>query len=298
MILGYLVSHIHLRTLEADIMFHSLVFVFSLWIESAKSHDIDLEGSIMHTVRTRYLSQGDDLRNVYFQRTDEDTAWPKHFPSMKIHKANVVYEDARTFKTTSVTALDQWYENHQKHNPLKVKLSRKVELSRTTSTQILRGVRSTLKADLSLSFPNLGGSGSSLGAKAGVGVSVAIDARERTTTTNTTKETFTINQDITVKAQTTTHVLWVIIEKSMGITWTATLYLEGYVMSWYVEKQSRWKQQFINVCTLADPTMNDIERVNTTSCKVTVAGFTKVEGGMESHVITKDKSLRRVESST
>ncbi|XP_077548600.1 uncharacterized protein LOC144161921 [Haemaphysalis longicornis] len=272
-------------------MFLSLVLVSWLWIDSAKSYEADLEGDIMHTLYTVYKGWGDELRNVYYVRTDEDTGWPKHYPSMKVRKVKVEYKSTTRTETKSVTALDQVYQNYQHKNPLKVKLHRSVEVSRTTSTQILRGVRTTLKIDLSLSFPSLGGSGSSVAGKAGGAVSVALDMRERTTITNTIKETFTINQEVTVNPRTSTHVLWVIIEQTMAVTWRATIYLEGYVLAWVKTRNHEWQQRFVDVCALADPNLNDIERVNSTSCRVTVRGFTKVEGGFESRVTTKDQRL-------
>ncbi|XP_077548546.1 uncharacterized protein LOC144161826 [Haemaphysalis longicornis] len=272
-------------------MFLSLVLVSWLWIDSAKSYEVDLDGEIMHTLNTVYTGWGDTLKNVYYVRTDEDTGWPKHYPSMKIRHVTVEYKSSTRIETKSVTALDQVYENHQRHNPLKVKLQRSVEVSRTTSTQILRGVRTTLKIDASLSFPSLGGSGSSVGGKAGGAVSLALDMRERTTITNTTKETFTINQEITVKPRTSTHVLWVIFEQTMAVTWRATIYLEGYVLAWVLTRNMQWQQRFVSVCALADPNLNNIERVNDTSCRVTVRGFTRVEGGFESRVTTKDQRV-------
>lgn len=251
--------------------------------------DIDLDSAIILALRMKYLGQGEEIIDLDFEDRPGHPR-PRNCPPVKMHQGSIAFKDVVSLETTSVVALEQRYENHQRKKSLRVKLSRTTQRSSTVASQLLRGVRSTFKTDLSVTI-----SGEQMAAKGGTGVTLALDLRNRTSEIVTKTETFYVQQTVEVPPRKSTHVRWIIYEHRMVVSWTVTLYLEGYIMVWvYWDGRRVWTLE--NICGLGNMIRN-LEPVNTTHCKITVEGIIKSEGGMRSDVLTEDQDLQEAVTS-
>lgn len=257
-------------------------------LDSGTGQDIDIDNAIIHAMRVKYQHEQRELIDMEFGKR-RGYSRPQNYPPVQMHKATMEFRQASSLETTSVVALEQWFENHQQKKPLQVRIWRSTQRSSTVVSQVLRGVRATFKADMSVTIP-----GSQVAGKGASSVGLALDLRNRTSEMVTHTETFTVHQTVKVPPLTCTHVRWVIQEERMVVNWRATFYLQGYIITIFKWQGKRlWRLE--NVCELVDM-IKELEFVNRTHCKITVYGVMKSEGGIRSDVETSDKHLNDLPS--
>ncbi|XP_077548620.1 uncharacterized protein LOC144161937 [Haemaphysalis longicornis] len=231
-------------------------------LHSAGGQDADLDNLLLHSLRMEYAREKQQLVDYDF---GERKGYPRppNRPPVRLHRGQLTYSQTTVDVTTSVVAFEQSYENHQKRNELKVRLSRTMQRSSTVLSQVIRGVRSQLKGEVSVNIP-----GTELSTKGATGITAVIDVRNRTSQTVTHTETFKVEQTVTVPAGMATYVRWVIAERMMVVSWEAEVLLEGYIMSW-LHWEGKRVRHLQNVCEFSGK-VKGLQWVNRTHCKITV----------------------------
>lgn len=257
--------------------------------DSGKAQDIDLDDEIILTLEKLYKDSGSTLVDVDI---DGSHNGPREnlCPPVKMYDTRVVFQGGTSVEQNGATALDEWYHNGQKKESLHVQLSQETERTTTVTTQVLKGVRTTLKGHVSAQIPASEGLGVAL--KAGTGLDIVIDIRTRTTKTTSESETFKVQDTFTVKPQKSVHVLWVIVESKMMVSWTATVTLNGFVKVWFKRSNGQTDYSCEHICNFYNYGMKDLVQLNATYCGVTVSGTTKVEGGVDSKIAVTERPLK------
>ncbi|XP_077548362.1 uncharacterized protein LOC144161594 [Haemaphysalis longicornis] len=191
-------------------MFNVFVATVLVLLHSGTGQDIDLENALIHAARIKHLRDGQHIDDFEFGNRPGYRRPPKYGP-VKLHRASIEFMPASSLEITSAVALEQWYDNHQNNKPLFVKLTRSTKRSTTVVSQVLRGVRSTFKTDLSVTIP-----GSQVTGKGATSVSLAMDLRNRTSEIVVQTETFDVEQTVKVPPKKSTHVRWIIQEQRMS----------------------------------------------------------------------------------
>lgn len=257
--------------------------------DSGKAQDIDLDDEIILALFNLYKRSGITLVDVDIDGSHNGPR-DNFCPPVKMHDARVVFQGGTSVEQNGATALDEWYHNGQKTESLHVQLSQQKERTTTVTTQVLKGVRTTLKGHVSAQIPASEAAG--VGIKAGTGLDIVIDIRTRTTKTTTESETFKVQDTFTVKPQKSVHVLWVIVESKMMVSWTATVTLDGYVKVWFQKSNGQKEHACEHICNFYNYGLKDLVQLNMTHCGVTVSGTTKVEGGVDSNIAVTDRPLK------
>lgn len=257
-------------------------------VESGNAQDIEFDSQVMLILHQQYKSLGEKLVDLDIDGTINGPR-PAYCPPVQLFDSKVVYQGSTSVEQNGATALDEWYHNGHKKESITVQLSQQTERSTTVTSQVLKGVRTILTGHVSAQIPASDAMG--VGFKGATLLDIAIDIRTRTTKTVTDTETFKVQETFMVPPQKSVHVVWVIVESKMVASWTATVTLNGFIRTWYTSK-GQTLTACEHICNFYNYGLKDLVQLNGTHCGLTVQGFTKIEGGVDSKISVSERNLK------